>query len=62
MPTEKPLMAYVVYPPPQPGLPYLAVTLMSDGTVSARRFEDQTGASNYVTEMARGGRRDGPTH
>jgi hypothetical protein len=47
-------IAYVVYPPPHKGLPFLAVTLSPDGVVVARVFETEDEATKYSTEMAKG--------
>jgi hypothetical protein len=43
-------IAYVVYPPPYKGLPYLAVTLFPDGMVVARQFETEDEAVKYSTD------------
>jgi len=55
MATELPsLIGYAVYPPARPGLPYLAVTFMPDGTVVARQFPTETEATQYTNAMAKG--------
>jgi hypothetical protein len=47
-------VAYVVYPPPHHGLPYLAVTLLPDGKVEARQFPTMEAAEAYQREMVKG--------
>ncbi|WP_442582526.1 hypothetical protein ACSBOB_11515 [Mesorhizobium sp. ASY16-5R] len=53
---------YTVYAPPKRGLPYLAVTLMPDGTATARPFDTEIDAATYIREVAAGGARDPSTH
>ena len=47
--------SYVVYPPPIDGLPYLAVILAADGTVTARPFNTLHEAAAYNKQMAAAG-------
>ena len=53
---------YAVYAPPNPGLPYLAITLLPDGRVLARQFDSSKDASAYIRELSAGGARDPSTH
>ncbi|MEQ1954837.1 hypothetical protein [Mesorhizobium sp. CN2-181] len=53
---------YTVYPPPNPNLPFLAVTLMTDGTVTARQFDTEIDAATYIRGVAAGGARDPKAH
>ena len=62
MSDAKPMIAYVVYSPPHKGLPYLAVTLMPDGSVVARQFDTSEAAKSYSAEMARGLKPDPRKH
>ena len=48
-----PQSAFVVYEPPTKGFPWLAVILLPDGTVIARRFDTPEEAAKYNSEMAR---------
>ena len=45
-------IAHAVYSPPFKGLPFLAVTLLPDGTVIARQFETEDAAVKFNTERA----------
>lgn len=47
-------VAYVVYPPPFHGLPYLAVTLLPFGKVEAKQFLTAEAAEEYHRQMAKG--------
>ena len=55
-------IAYVVYPPPYKGLPYLAVTLFPNGTVLARQFETEDEAVKYSTDAANSSGHRGREH
>jgi hypothetical protein len=46
-------IAYVVYPPPHKGLPFLAVTLSPDGVMAAEQFDTEDEAVKYSAEMAK---------
>ncbi|AWC21392.1 MULTISPECIES: hypothetical protein [Aminobacter] len=62
MSETKPIVGYAVYPPPFPGLPYLAVTFLPDGKVEARRFESGEAAASYADELAKGRRPQSTKH
>lgn len=55
-------VAYVVYSPPLKGLPYLAVILRPDGSVSARQFDTAEDAEKFTREMSMAERPGGSTH
>ncbi len=55
-------VAYVVYSPPLKGLPFLAVILMPDGSVSARQFDTAEDAARFTMQMSKAGRPGGSTH
>jgi hypothetical protein len=44
--------AFVVYSPPVKGLPFLAVTLNSNGSATARRFETYEEAVAFNKDMS----------
>ena len=44
--------AYVVYTPPLPGLPFLAVILAADGTTTAKPFDTAHEAAAYSKLIA----------
>jgi hypothetical protein len=44
--------AYVVYSPPMPGFPFLAVTLKVDGRVTAKRFDTAEAAAAFNKKAA----------
>ena len=62
MPSNKPSIAYVVYSPPAKGLPFLAVTLKPDGSVTARQFDTVEEAESFTRGMAKGLRPDSIRH
>lgn len=43
----------VVYDPPRPGLPYLAVMIKPDGEVSGMAFADPETAQQFVDELGK---------
>ena len=47
-----PQPTYIVYNPPVRGLPFLAVILASDGTVTARPFDTMRDAAEFNMQMA----------
>lgn len=55
-------VAYVVYSPPFKGLPFLAVILMPDGSVSARQFDTAEEAEKFTQEISKGERPGGTKH
>ena len=48
-----PQSAFVVYEPPTKGFPWLAVILLPDGTVIARRFDTPEEAANTIAKWQR---------
>lgn len=58
-PCQRCTVAYVVYSPPLNGLPFLAVILMPDGSVSARQFDTAEDAEKFTREMSKAERRAG---
>ena len=46
---------YAVYMPPVKGLPYLAVILATDGTVTARPFDTPDQAAEFNRQLAEAG-------
>ncbi|UVK49323.1 hypothetical protein BPNPMPFG_008262 (plasmid) [Mesorhizobium sp. AR07] len=53
--------AYAIYSPPTKGLPFLAVVLAPNGTVTAKQFSTADEASDYNSRLAKS-RHGGTTH
>ncbi|MEO5756044.1 MAG: hypothetical protein ABIQ51_04225, partial [Mesorhizobium sp.] len=54
--------AFVVYPPPIKGFPFLTVTLHPDGTVTGQQFETEREASDFNKELAEAYKDGGTKH